>query len=89
MEPSAPAGAPPKVRACASMGSSFRLSTGKGRPGMAWGSLLKNWSFSALSLTARFSRKAIVSTSLFLRTLLSASLDGFKRLAGCELSRRW
>ena len=56
---------------------------------MAAGRRLKKASFSAESLRARFSRKAMLSTSLFLRTLDSASLEGFRRREGAEASSRW
>ncbi len=41
-----------------------------------------------LTLTDMFSRNAMVSTSLFLITLLSAILDGFRRRVGCVPSSR-
>lgn len=63
--------------------------TGVGSKGMAVGRRLKKASFSVESLTARFSKKAIVSTSLFFRTLDSTSLEGFRRREGAEASRRW
>ena len=56
---------------------------------MAAGSFLKKASFSAESLTARFSRKEMVSTSLFFSTLDSASLEGFRRRVGADASSRW
>lgn len=57
--------------------------------GMADGSFRKKESFSAESFTARFSRNEIVSTSLFLSSLDSASLEVLSLLVMEEASSLW
>lgn len=52
------------------------------------GRRLKKMSFSFESLTARDSRKAIVSTSFVFRAALSQTFAGFSRLTDCEARSR-
>ena len=77
-----------KEAAPASIGSNFCCATGTGTEGMDAGNFRKKASFSEESFTARFSRKEIISTSLFFNALDSASLEVFRRLVIAEASKR-
>ncbi len=70
------------------MGNNFCWATGIGTEGIEAGRRRKKASFSAESFTAKFSRKEIISTSLFFRALDSASLEVLRRRVIAEASKR-